>query len=55
VRRLAAARGWQAARPLNVEVKTFWSTALGAVLLVRAGAVGTSADLDLAGTLTLTD
>jgi AcrR family transcriptional regulator len=55
VRRLAAARGWQAARPLNVEVKTFWSTALGAVLLVRAGAAGTSADLDLAGTLTITD
>ncbi|MFI0240587.1 TetR/AcrR family transcriptional regulator C-terminal domain-containing protein [Streptomyces sp. NPDC016845] len=48
-------RDWKARRPLDVEVRTFWSTALGAVLLVRAGAHGTVADLDLAGTLTIYD
>ncbi|MFC8709889.1 TetR/AcrR family transcriptional regulator C-terminal domain-containing protein [Streptomyces sp. NPDC057197] len=55
VSRLVEARGWQARRPLGVEARTFWSTALGAVLLVRAGAHGTGADLDLAGALTLHD
>ncbi|MCG7527725.1 TetR family transcriptional regulator [Streptomyces sp. OfavH-34-F] len=53
--RLVEARGWRTGRPLAAEVRTFWSTALGAVLLVRAGAHGTSADLDLAGSLTLHD
>lgn len=53
VARLTAGRGWAADRPLPVEVRTFWSTALGAVLLARAGVGGTPADLDLAGTLTL--
>ncbi|MFG3350165.1 TetR/AcrR family transcriptional regulator C-terminal domain-containing protein [Streptomyces sp. NPDC048018] len=48
-------RGWGTRRPLSVETRTFWSTALGAVLLVRAGAHGTVADLDLAGALTLHD
>ncbi|MEU6060227.1 TetR/AcrR family transcriptional regulator C-terminal domain-containing protein [Streptomyces sp. NPDC047097] len=48
-------RGWRTRRPPGVEVRTFWSTALGAVLLVRAGAHGTVADLDLAGALTLHD
>lgn len=46
-------RGWVADGPLHVEVRTFWSTALGAALLVHAGTHGTSADLDLAGTLTI--
>ncbi|MHC6626913.1 TetR/AcrR family transcriptional regulator C-terminal domain-containing protein [Streptomyces globosus] len=55
VGRLADSRGWKAGRPLGVEVRTFWSTALGAVLLVRAGAHGTNADLDLAGALTIHD
>ncbi|MFV2117733.1 TetR/AcrR family transcriptional regulator C-terminal domain-containing protein [Streptomyces sp. Act-28] len=55
VSRLVDARGWSVRRPLDVEVRTFWSTALGAVLLVRAGAHGTSADLDLAGALTVHD
>ncbi|MFF4760168.1 TetR/AcrR family transcriptional regulator C-terminal domain-containing protein [Streptomyces sp. NPDC001292] len=55
VSQLLDARGWSARRPLNVEVRTFWSTALGAVLLVRAGAHGTNADLDLAGALTIHD
>ncbi|GAA4693350.1 TetR/AcrR family transcriptional regulator C-terminal domain-containing protein [Streptomyces youssoufiensis] len=48
-------RDWRARRPLSVEARTFWSTALGAVLLVRAGAHGTNADLDLAGALTIHD
>jgi AcrR family transcriptional regulator len=53
VRRLAEVRGWTADRPLRVEVRTFWSTALGAMLLARAGVGGSTADLDVAGTLTL--
>lgn len=53
--RLIDSRGWRARRPLGVEARTFWSTALGAVLLVRAGAHGTNADLDLAGALTIHD
>ncbi|WP_062651793.1 TetR/AcrR family transcriptional regulator C-terminal domain-containing protein, partial [Streptomyces maremycinicus] len=55
VSRLMDSRGWSARRPLDVEARTFWSTALGAVLLVRAGAHGTVADLDLAGALTIHD
>ncbi|MFE5735029.1 TetR/AcrR family transcriptional regulator C-terminal domain-containing protein [Streptomyces sp. NPDC056528] len=55
VGRLVDSRGWRTRRPLDVEARTFWSTALGAVLLVRAGAHGTVADLDLAGALTLHD
>ncbi|WP_436738334.1 TetR/AcrR family transcriptional regulator C-terminal domain-containing protein [Streptomyces sp. BBFR102] len=55
VRQLLDERGWSVGRPLDVEARTFWSTALGAVLLVRAGAHGTQADLDLAGALTLRD
>ncbi|MEU2084229.1 hypothetical protein ABZ569_20460 [Streptomyces albus] len=38
-----------------MEAGTFWSAALGAVLLVRAGAHGTVTDLDLAGAPTLLD
>ncbi|MCP2267071.1 TetR/AcrR family transcriptional regulator C-terminal domain-containing protein [Promicromonospora thailandica] len=53
VRRLADGRGWATGRPPHVEVRTFWSTALGAMLLARAGVGGTPADLDLASTLTL--
>lgn len=55
VRQLIEKRGWRARRPLNVEARTFWSTALGAVLLVRAGAHGTAGDLDLAGALSIHD
>ncbi|MGW6738102.1 TetR/AcrR family transcriptional regulator C-terminal domain-containing protein [Streptomyces sp. NPDC055013] len=39
--------GWKTRRPLDVEARTFWSTVLGAVLLVRVGAHGATADLDL--------
>lgn len=52
---LVETRGWGVRRPLDVEARTFWSAALGATLLVRAGANGTGADLDLAGTLTVHD
>jgi AcrR family transcriptional regulator len=55
VGRLVEDRDWRTERPLGTEVRTFWSTALGAVLLVRAGAHGTIADLDLAGALTVHD
>ncbi|MGA5096047.1 TetR/AcrR family transcriptional regulator C-terminal domain-containing protein [Streptomyces lavendulocolor] len=55
VGRLIDSRGWKTRRPLGVEARTFWSTALGAVLLVRAGAHGTAGELDLAGTLTIHD
>lgn len=48
-------RGWATARPLEAEARTFWSTALGAALLSRAGADGTADDLDLAGVLTVRD
>ncbi|WP_394553349.1 TetR/AcrR family transcriptional regulator C-terminal domain-containing protein [Agromyces sp. MMS24-JH15] len=53
VRQVAEARGWATDRALPSEVRTFWSTALGAVLLFGAGVSGTTADLDLAGTLTI--
>ncbi|WP_372348290.1 TetR/AcrR family transcriptional regulator C-terminal domain-containing protein [Streptomyces sp. KL116D] len=55
VSQLVDTRGWSTRRPLNVEARTFWSTALGAVLLVRAGAHGSNAELDLAGALTVHD
>jgi len=48
-------RGWRVGRPLDVEVRTFWSAALGGALLAHAGAQGSGADLDLAGTLTIHD
>ena len=55
LRRLMRERGWTLTRSPEIEARTFWSTALGAVLLARAGSAGTSADLDLdlAGTLTV--
>lgn len=52
---LAGRRGWSVGRPLHREVRTFWSAALGGALLAHAGAQGTAADLDLAGTLTIDD
>ncbi|WFR82941.1 TetR/AcrR family transcriptional regulator C-terminal domain-containing protein [Arthrobacter sp. Y-9] len=48
-------RGWSTARPLEAEARTFWSTALGAALLSRAGVDGTADDLDLAGVLSVRD
>jgi AcrR family transcriptional regulator len=52
LRRLMRERGWSLARTPEIEARTFWSTALGAVLLARTGAAATT-DLDLAGTLTV--
>jgi len=48
-------RGWSIGRPLHHEVRTFWSAALGGALLAHAGAQGSAADLDLAGTLTVAE
>jgi len=53
VRRVLQQRGWRLSRPVSVEVRTFWSTALGAVLLYQAGAAGTVSDLDLPGVLSV--
>jgi len=50
LRRLMRERGWSLARTPEAESLTFWSAALGAVLLTRAGA---AAELDLAGVLTV--
>ncbi|MGW9413349.1 TetR/AcrR family transcriptional regulator C-terminal domain-containing protein [Arthrobacter cupressi] len=55
VSQLVDSRGWSLGRPIDVEARTFWSAALGAALLAHAGAHGTGADLDLAGTLTVHD
>ena len=55
LRRLTRERGWMLDRAPATEACTFWSAALGAVLLARAGATGTAAELDLAGTLTIRD
>lgn len=55
LRRLLRDRAWDLDRTPAVEARTFWCAALGAVLLSRAGATGTRADLDLAGTLTIRD
>lgn len=53
LRRLLRERGWSLERTPEIEARTFWSAALGAVLLARAGSAGAAADLDLAGTLTV--
>ncbi|RLP77943.1 TetR family transcriptional regulator [Mycetocola tolaasinivorans] len=50
--RLLRRRGWSIQRDVGIEVRTFWSTALGAVLLAQAGVSGSGSDLDLAGVLT---
>jgi AcrR family transcriptional regulator len=56
LRRVTRERGWTLGRTPATEARTFWSAALGAVLLARAGtAASTTADLDLAGTLTIRD
>jgi len=53
LRRLARERGWSLDRTPAAEARTFWSAALGAVLLARAGAADSVVNLDLAGTLTI--
>lgn len=48
-------RGWVLDRRPDVEVRTFWSAVLGARLISESGFGGSSADLDLAGVLTIRD
>lgn len=55
LRRVTRERGWTLGRTPAAEARTFWSAALGAVLLARAGAASSPPDLDLAGTLTIRD
>jgi AcrR family transcriptional regulator len=55
LRRVTRERGWTLGRTPAAEAFTFWSAALGAVLLARAGAASSPRDLDLAGTLTVRD
>ena len=55
LRRVTRERGWSLGRTPAAEARTFWSAALGAVLLARAGAGSSPPDLDLAGILTIRD
>ncbi|GAA4250648.1 TetR/AcrR family transcriptional regulator C-terminal domain-containing protein [Dactylosporangium darangshiense] len=50
---LLARRGWAVDRPAAVEVRTFWSAVLGARLISESGYGGRSADVDLAGVMTV--
>jgi AcrR family transcriptional regulator len=51
--RTLARRGWTTDRPVGLEVKTFWSTILGARLIFESGFGGRPSDVDLAGILTI--
>lgn len=46
-------RGWVLDRPIEVEVRTFWSAVLGARLISESGYGGYSSDIDVAGVLTI--
>ncbi|MDG4825825.1 TetR/AcrR family transcriptional regulator C-terminal domain-containing protein [Asanoa sp. WMMD1127] len=46
-------RGWSVDRAPEVEARTFWSAVLGARLIAESGYPGTSADVDVAGVLTV--
>jgi AcrR family transcriptional regulator len=48
-------RGWEVDRTPEVEARTFWSAVLGARLIAESGYPGTSADVDVAGVLTVHD
>ncbi|MEV4534215.1 TetR/AcrR family transcriptional regulator C-terminal domain-containing protein [Asanoa sp. NPDC049518] len=48
-------RGWSIDRGPEVEARTFWSAVLGARLIAESGYPGTSADVDVAGVLTVHD
>ncbi|HEV7709869.1 MAG TPA: TetR/AcrR family transcriptional regulator C-terminal domain-containing protein [Asanoa sp.] len=52
---ILARRGWAIDRPAEVETRTFWSAVLGARLIAESGYPGTSADVDVAGVLTIHD
>jgi AcrR family transcriptional regulator len=46
-------RGWTTDRPPAIEARTFWTTVFGARLISESGYGGPSADVDLAGVLTV--
>ncbi|MEU8813602.1 TetR/AcrR family transcriptional regulator C-terminal domain-containing protein [Actinoplanes sp. NPDC048796] len=46
-------RGWAIDRPAAIEARTFWTTVFGARLISESGYGGQSADVDLAGVLTV--
>jgi TetR/AcrR family transcriptional regulator, regulator of cefoperazone and chloramphenicol sensitivity len=46
-------RGWALDRPIEVEVRTFWSAVLGARLISESGYGGHSSEIDVAGVLTI--
>jgi AcrR family transcriptional regulator len=46
-------RDWVIDRPVEVEVRTFWSAVLGARLISESGYGGQSAEIDVAGVLTV--
>ncbi|MFI1991949.1 TetR/AcrR family transcriptional regulator C-terminal domain-containing protein [Actinoplanes sp. NPDC020271] len=46
-------RGWTIDRPADLEVRTFWTTVFGARVITEGGYRGESADVDLAGVLTV--
>jgi TetR/AcrR family transcriptional regulator, regulator of cefoperazone and chloramphenicol sensitivity len=48
-----ARRNWVIDRPATVEARTFWSAVLGARLISESGYGGQSADVDVAGVLTV--
>jgi hypothetical protein len=45
--------GWALDRPIEVEVRTFWSAVLGARLISESGYGGRPSDIDVAGVLTI--
>jgi AcrR family transcriptional regulator len=51
--RVLERRDWVLDRPLEVEVRTFWSAVLGARLISESGYGGHSSDIDVAGVLTV--
>jgi hypothetical protein len=48
-----ARRNWVIDRPVHLEARTFWSAVLGARLISESGYRGRSADVDVAGVLTV--
>jgi AcrR family transcriptional regulator len=51
--RVLERRDWALDRPVEVEVRTFWSAVLGARLISESGYGGRSTDIDVAGVLTI--
>ncbi|AEV85916.1 TetR family transcriptional regulator [Actinoplanes sp. SE50] len=53
LRRILHRRDWITDRPLDIEARTFWIAVFGARLVSESGFGGQSADVDLAGVLTV--